>query len=74
MRRVLLMLMLAAAPMIAIAVSDVTTYEGTLTIPTYEHTGRELEPPLFRDSTVTGMYPFTTYIMPLKANGPKPQT
>jgi tetratricopeptide (TPR) repeat protein len=74
MRRVLLMLMLAAAPMIAVAVPDVTTYEGTLTIPTYEHTGRELEPPLFRDSTVTGMYPFTTYTMPFKANGPKPQT
>ena len=35
MRRALWMLMLAAVPMIAVAVPDVTTYEGTLTIPTY---------------------------------------
>jgi tetratricopeptide (TPR) repeat protein len=73
MKRAVLMLMLAAVPMSSAANPGVTTYEGTLTIPTYEHTGRELEPPLFRDSTVTGMYPFTTYLMPFKADGPKPQ-
>ena len=44
----------------------VRAYEGTLSIPTYEHSGREMEPPLFADSTVTGMYPFTTYLMPFK--------
>ena len=47
--------------------SAVKSYEGTITIPTYEHSGRELEPPLFASSTVTGMYPFTTYLMPFKA-------
>jgi tetratricopeptide (TPR) repeat protein len=56
------------------AAEPVKTYEGTLTIPTYEHTRRETEPPLFANSTLTGMYPFTTYIMPFKADGPKPRT
>ncbi len=45
--------------------------EGEITIPTYEHSGRETEPPLFHNSTLTGLYPFTTYIMPFKADGPK---
>ena len=54
--------------------SAVRSYEGTITVPTYEHSGRELEPPLFASSTVTGMYPFTTYLMPFKADGPKPKT
>jgi tetratricopeptide (TPR) repeat protein len=52
----------------------VKTYEGTITIPTYEHSGREMEPPLFGNSTVTGLYPFTTYILPFKPDGPKPRT
>lgn len=43
------------------AASQVKVYKSTLTIPTY-HVGRELEPPLFPDSTVTGLYPFTTYL------------
>ena len=42
--------------------------------PTYEHSARETEPPLFANSTVTGIYPFTTYLMPFKADGPKPKT
>jgi len=54
--------------------SAVMSYEGTITVPTYEHSGRELEPPLFASSTVTGMYPFTTYLMPFKADGPRPKT
>ena len=33
-----------------------------------------MEPPLFANSTVAGMYPFTTYLMPFKPDGPKPQT
>ena len=51
----------------------VRVYEGSLVIPTYEHSGRELEPALFPKSTVTGMYPFTTYLMPFQAEGPKPR-
>ncbi len=50
----------------------VRAYKGTLTIPTYEHSGRETQPPLFANSTVKGMYPFTTYLMPFKP-GPKPK-
>jgi tetratricopeptide (TPR) repeat protein len=68
------MLMLAAVPALAAPGSEVKAYEGTLTIPTYEPGGRETEPPLFQNSTVTGMYPFTTYLLPFKADGPKPQT
>ena len=71
MNRLIPALLLLAAPALA---GPVKTYEGTLTIPTYEHTGRETEPPLFANSTVTGLYPFTTYIMPFKAGGPKPRT
>lgn len=61
-------------PVALFAVQPVTTYEGILTIPTYEHSSRETEPPLFANSTLTGMYPFTTYVMPFKADGPKPRT
>jgi hypothetical protein len=54
------------------APAPVRSYEGTVTVPTYEHSGRETEPPLFASSTVLGMYPFTTYLMPYKP-GPKPK-
>jgi len=54
--------------------SAVKSYAGAITVSTYEHSGRELQPPLFASSTVTGMYPFTTYLMPFKADGPKPRT
>jgi len=74
MKRLILLLILAMAPALAASGSEVKAYEGTLTIPTYEPTGRELEPPLFRNSTVTGMYPFTTYLMPFQPDGPKPRT
>lgn len=70
MSRFALGLLLAAVS----AAAPVRTYEGTVVIPTYEHSGRETEPPLFANSTVTGMYPFTTYIMPFKEGGPKPRT
>ncbi len=69
MRFTLLLLLVSSA-----CGQAVRSYEGTLTIPTYEHTGREMEPPLFGNSTVTGMYPFTTYLMPFKAGGPAPRT
>ena len=29
---------------------------------------------LFGNSTVTGLYPFTTYVMPFTADSPKPHT
>ena len=61
-------LLLGAAP-----ASAVRSYQGTLTIPTYKHTGRELEPPLFAQSSIGGMYPFTTYLTPFKG-GPQPKT
>ena len=50
-------LLLGAAP-----ANEVRCYEGVVTIPTYEHVGREREPPLFAASTVGGMYPFTSYL------------
>ena len=52
----------------------VRTWEGTIEIPTYVHSARETEPPLFANSTVTGLYPFTTYVMPFTADSPKPKT
>ena len=57
----------------AATVSSVKTYETTLEIPTYEHSSRETEPPLFSSSSVKGLYPFTTYQMPFKQGGPKPR-
>ncbi len=68
-----LILPIHAAPPLASSTS-VRTYETTLEIPTYEHTAREMEPPLFSNSAVKGLYPFTTYQMPFKPGGPKPKT
>ena len=66
---------LAAAQLLsAAAPAAIRVYEGTMTIPAYQHTGRETQPPLFNDSTVNGLYPFTTYIMPFQPGGPKPKT
>jgi tetratricopeptide (TPR) repeat protein len=45
----------------------VSVTDGTITMETYEHSGRELQPPLFADSALVGIYPFPTYKMPLKA-------
>ena len=47
--------------------------EGEISMPTYESSGRDLEPPLFADSAVGGLYPFVTYQMPLQAS-PKAKT
>jgi len=74
MKRMILALAILAWTALAVPPAAVRSYEGTITIPTYEHSGRELEPTLFGNSTVTGMYPFTTYLMPFKADGPKPKT
>jgi hypothetical protein len=54
--------------------AQVRSWEGTLEIPTYVHSARETEPPLFANSTVTGLYPFTTYVMPFTADSPRPKT
>ena len=72
MKRLFLVLLL---PLTAFAAppASVRSYEGTIAIPTYEHIGREMQPPLFANSTVTGMYPFTTYLAPFKP-GPNPHT
>ncbi len=61
-------------PVALAAAEPVKSYEGSLTIPTYEHSRRETEPPLFANSTLTGMYPFTTYVMPFKPDGPQPKS
>ncbi len=53
--------------------SSVTVSEGSLTIPTYEHVGRYMQPPLFSDSTLSGLYPFTTYKRAFKKGDPQPQ-
>jgi tetratricopeptide (TPR) repeat protein len=52
----------------------VWSYEGTLTIPTYEPGARELEPALFSNSTVGGMYPFPSYLLPWREGSPTPKT
>lgn len=55
------------------ATPPVRSYEGTVTIPTYEPSARETEPPLIANSTVTGLYPFTTYLAPFQPDGSKPK-
>jgi tetratricopeptide (TPR) repeat protein len=70
MKTLVLVVVLAAAAW----AQPVRSYEGTLTIPTYEASGRELEPALFSNSTVGGMYPFPSYLLPWREGSPKPQT
>jgi len=53
--------------------SAVTVSEGEITLPTYEHIGRHMQPPLFDDSTLTGIYPFTTFKRPFKMGSPIPE-
>src|SRR5690242_12051750 len=62
-----------AAAAACAAAPPVRSWEGTVAIPTYRHTARETEPPLFANSTVAGMYPFTTYLMPFQPDSPKPR-
>lgn len=68
MRRAIILLCAATA------FGAVRSWEGTVTIPTYEPSARETEPPLFTTSAVTGMYPFTTYLPPYQPGGPKAKT
>lgn len=55
------------------AAPPVTVSEGVITMPTYQSPGRDLNPPLFGNSALIGLYPFTTYKMPFKPGGPVPQ-
>lgn len=55
-------------------VYQVRVYEGTVEIPAYEFSGREIQPPLFRNSSVEGKYPFLPYRRPFKPGGPRPRT
>lgn len=71
MRLVWLSLLL---PVVAAAQISVRSWEGTVSIPTYEHTVRETEPPLFDSAGLTGFYPFTTYRLEYKPGGPRPHT
>ncbi len=50
--------------------SAITVTEGEINIPTYEQVGRYMQPPLFNDSTLTGLYPFTTYKRQFKEGSP----
>ena len=53
--------------------SAITVSEGEITIPTYEQVGRYMQPPLFNDSTLTGLYPFTTFQRQFKDGSPFPE-
>lgn len=67
----LLALLLAAGA--GAAEPAVRFYEGSVTIPTYTHTARATEPPLFANSGLRGLYPFTTYLYPFRPDDPKPR-
>ena len=56
------------------APAPVTVSEGTLDIPTYLHVGREMQPPLFLNSTVRGLYPFPSYLERFTEDSPKPKS
>ncbi len=53
--------------------SAIAVTEGEITIPTYEQVGRYMQPPLFNDSTLTGLYPFTTFKRQFKVGSPFPE-
>lgn len=53
--------------------APITVSEGDITIPTYEQVGRYMQPPLFSDSTLTGLYPFTTFKRQFKEGSPFPE-
>ncbi len=55
-------------------VKAVRVSEGQIEIPTYEFSGRQLQPPLFKNSTIRGKYPFAAFIRPFKPGGPQPVT
>ncbi len=54
------------------SLDKVTVYEGTIRLDSYEFSGRELEPPLFENSAITGKYPLPPFKRPYQPGGPKP--
>jgi predicted Zn-dependent protease len=74
MKRSLLPFFVILAAAVAAANPPVRSYTGTLTIPTYEPGARELEPALFSNSSVAGMYPFPSYLLPWREGSPAPKT
>ncbi|MFH1070058.1 MAG: DUF5107 domain-containing protein, partial [Candidatus Glassbacteria bacterium] len=65
---------LATCSSLPAAAPRVDVHEGTLEVPAYEFSGRELEPPLFESSTVEGTYPYPNFLRPYKPGGPVPQS
>ncbi len=57
-----------------VAAQPVRVSEGAITVPTYDHPRRDLQPPLFEGHSNGGMYPFTTYLPGFRDGDPKPQT
>ena len=53
---------------------SVRVTEGTVDVPTYENSGRELEPTLFPNSSVMGLYPFPSYLSTFSDGDPKAKT
>ena len=51
----------------------VKVYRGRVEVPTYEFSGRELEPALFPSSTVEGEYPLPPFMRPYKSATPAPR-
>ena len=53
--------------------APITVSEGEITLPTYEQVGRYVQPPLFADSALAGLYPFTTFKRQFKEGTPFPE-
>lgn len=67
-------LLISFVSVLPAAAEPVRVTEGTISIPTYDHPRRDLQPPLFDGHSGGGMYPFTTYLTGWRDGDPKPQT
>lgn len=67
-------LLVAFAFTLSALAEPIRVSEGTISIPTYDHPRRDLQPPLFEGHSGGGMYPFTTYTAGWRDGDPKPQT
>ena len=54
--------------------AGVTVRQSEITIPTYQFSARESEPPLFENSSVGGMYPLPPFKHPFSEKSPEPVT
>ena len=54
--------------------NQVSVAEGTLDMPTYVPAGREMEPALFHNSSVIGLYPFPSFLTSFTADSPVQHT